>query len=54
MQVRRAVRQRDLFEPKSEQPTPGLPKQIQEELAKGLVQWLQALAKAFCKESGDE
>ena len=54
MQVRRAVRQRELFEPNAEHPTPRLPKQIQEELARGLVQWLQALAKSRRKESDDE
>ena len=54
MQVRRAVRQRELFEPKLESPTPRLPKQIQEELARDLVQWLQAVARALGKERGDE
>ena len=54
MQVRRAVRQRDLFEVKLEHPTPRLPKHIEDELATGLVQWLQALAKARRKESSDE
>jgi len=54
MQPRRDLHQRGLFEPKSAIPTPQLPKQIQEELASSVAQWLQALARTLRKENGDE
>lgn len=54
MQPRRPIRQRELFEPTVAIPRPDLPKQVQEELTRSLVQWLQTLAKVLRKERGDE
>jgi hypothetical protein len=54
MQQRRAIRQRELFEPTPRSPTPQLPKEVQEQLRQSLVQWLQSLGKALGKECGYE
>ena len=51
----RARRQRQLFEEPPAAPAVHLPRDVQEQLRQGLVQWMQALAKTIREqEAGDE
>jgi hypothetical protein len=51
----RAKRQRQLFDEAPAVPAVvRLPLEVQEQLRRGLVQWMQALAKRIREEDGDE
>ena len=50
----RARRQRPLFEEPPAVPAVRLPLDVQEQLRRALVQWMQALAKMIQTEDGDE
>jgi hypothetical protein len=54
MRQRQAVRQKQLFEEKPAAPAVQLSQQVQEQLSRILLQWLQELAKAIDEEHGDE
>jgi hypothetical protein len=55
MPQRRAKRQRQLFDEAPAVPAVvRLPLEVQEQLRRGLVQWMQALAKRIREEDGDE
>jgi hypothetical protein len=54
MRQQRSVRQKQLFEEKPAHPAVQLSQQVQEQLRRILLQWLQELAKAIDEEHGDE
>jgi hypothetical protein len=46
--------QQQLFEEPPAAPTVRLPLDVQQQLRRALIQWMQALAKTICEEDDDE